>query len=66
MYNDLRMPAVPGCTIGKKATAECAAPCDGTCGFHEKDRARRIAEIRAGGLEVGPDGLRRLRLPVIR
>lgn len=43
----------------------CKESCE-HCGFSEGEHVRRVAAIRAGEMEVGPDGLRRLRLPVIR
>jgi len=62
---------IPGCLLGKYSPEQivpgvrledyCKDDCR-VCGFNTMEEARRKQMLRLGGLEEGPDGLKRLYL----
>lgn len=62
---------IPGCLLGKYSPEQivpgvrledyCRGDC-ANCGFNFRERDRRRQLLRRGGMEEGPDGLKRLYL----
>lgn len=57
------VPAPNGCTLAPTARSDksgCSSANCRACGFNAEEKERRKAKIRAGAMEIGPDGLKRL------